>query len=269
MSGARRLKSMVATSVIRPASNTGSEGVITIPSDTKVNMPGNILQVKQTVFPGQFTHAAGRYYQEVEGLRANLTPKFANSSVLISAHIQVSSEYWYVTTLLGRDKPGQTIGTNIEDPNRYGIQFNGSRFWYDQLDTSVPQTYFAGSGQKSLNRQYGAPYSFGDNESTRLGATTAHNKYYGTSTGANAHYGFSISSMTFMDYPNTTNECRYKIFIKGYNDLYQVYVNRSHLWQNTSNYDATPISTITLMEVGGNTNPAMDATSYLNTDLGD
>lgn len=268
MSGARRLKSMVATSVIRPASNTGSEGVITIPSDTKVNMPGNILQVKQTVFPGQFSHAAGRYYQEVEGLRANLTPKFANSSILICAHIQVSSEYWYINTLIGRDIPGQTIGTSIEDPNRYGIQSNGSKFFFDQLDTSVTQSLDGDGEEKALYRQYGAPYSFGDNESTRLGVTMAYNKYVATAL-ANAHYHMAISSMTFMDYPNTTNECRYKLFLKGYDNLYTVYVNRNHGFQNAAQYDALPISTITLMEVGGNTNPTQAATAYLYTDLGD
>lgn len=265
---ARRNKSMIATSVIRPASNTGTEGVITIPSDTKVNMPGNILQVNQTVFSGQFSHTTGRYYQEVEGLRANLTPKFANSSVLICAHLTVGSEYWYINTLIGRDTPGQTIGTSIEDPNRYGIQNNGTKFFYDQTDTSVPQSFAPTGDQKGLYRQYGAPYAFGDQVSSRLGATMSYNKYMATS-GTNAHYHMAVSSMTFMDYPNTTEECRYKFFLRGFDNSYTVYVNRNHIWQNNANYDALPISTITLMEVGGNTNPTQDATSYLSTDLGD
>lgn len=264
----RRNKSMVVTGVLRPASNTGTEGVITIPSDTKVQMAGNILQVKQTVFPGQFSHATGRYYQEVEGLRANLTPKFANSSVLVCAHIHVSSEYWYIISLIGRDTPGQSIGTSIEEPNRYGIQNNGSKFFYDQTDTSVPQSFAETGAQKALYRQYGAPYDFGDQVSTRLGATMAYNKYVATSA-ANAHYHMATQSITFMDYPNTTEECRYKFFIKGYSDSYQVYVNRNHVWQNAAAYDALPISSITLMEIGGNTNPTQNSASYYYENLAD
>ena len=115
---ARRNNSMIVSGVLRPASNTGTEGVITIPSDTKVQMAGNILQVKQTVFPGQFAHDTGRYYQEVEGLRANITPKFANSSILVCAHVHVSSEYWYCNALIGRDTPGPVSYTHLTLPTK-------------------------------------------------------------------------------------------------------------------------------------------------------
>ena len=265
---ARRNNSMIVSGVLRPASNTGTEGVITIPSDTKVQMAGNILQIKQTVFPGQFAHDTGRYYQEVEGLRANLTPKFANSSVLVCAHMHVGSEYWYITSLIGRDTPGQSIGTSIEEPNRYGIQSNGSKFFRDQTDTAVPQSFSETGGQKSLYRQYGAPYGFGDQVSNRLGATMAYNKYVATS-GANADYHMATESITFMDYPNTTEECRYKVYLRGYDDSFQVYVNRTHGFQNQAAYDALPISSITLMEIGGNTNPTQFHAAYIYETLGD
>jgi len=39
--------------------------------------------------------------------------------------------------------------------------------------------------------------------------------------------------------------------IGGYNDSYPIYVNRSNRWQDTSTYDGTPISTITLFEISG------------------
>lgn len=265
---ARRNNSMIVSGVLRPASNTGTEGVITIPSDTKVQMAGNILQVKQTVFPGQFAHDTGRYYQEVEGLRANLTPKFANSSVLVCAHIHVGSDYWYINSLVGRDTPGQSIGSNIEEPNRYGIQSNGSKFFRDQTDTAVPQSFSETGGQKALYRQYGAPYDFGDQVSTRLGATMAYNKYVATS-GTNADYHVATQSITFMDYPNTTEELRYKVHVRGYDNSFPVYVNRNHAFQNASTYDALPISSITLMEIGGNTNPTQFHASYIYETLGD
>ena len=96
----------------------------------------------------------------------------------------------------------------------------------------------------------------------------AYNKYVATS-GANAYYHMATESITFMDYPNTTEECRYKVYLRGYDDSFQVYVNRTHGFQNAATYDALPISSITLMEIGGNTNPTQFHAGYTGATLGD
>ncbi|MDQ1343974.1 MAG: hypothetical protein QG650_694 [Patescibacteria group bacterium] len=54
-----------------------------------------------------------------------------------------------------------------------------------------------------------------------------------------------------MDSPTTTAPVTYEVQMAAYSG-YSVYLNRSPAWQNAaaSGYDATPVSTITAMEIG-------------------
>jgi hypothetical protein len=54
-----------------------------------------------------------------------------------------------------------------------------------------------------------------------------------------------------MDSPATTSPVTYQVQMAAYNGQ-TVYLNRSALWQNggtSGGYDATPVSTITAMEI--------------------
>ena len=53
-----------------------------------------------------------------------------------------------------------------------------------------------------------------------------------------------------LDSPATTNAIQYSIDIGGYSTSYAVYVNRSHQDTDATTYYGTPISTVTLMEIG-------------------
>ena len=54
-----------------------------------------------------------------------------------------------------------------------------------------------------------------------------------------------------LDSPNTTSAIQYSIDIGGYNTSYAVYVNRNHSDTDQSTYIGSPISTVTLTEIGG------------------
>ena len=76
-----------------------------------------------------------------------------------------------------------------------------------------------------------------------------------TSTGRINMYGFNAYSMmqfsgVHYDSPASTSALTYQIALGGYSGSPIVYVNRSETWQVLANdYDSTPVSTLTLMEV--------------------
>jgi hypothetical protein len=59
---------------------------------------------------------------------------------------------------------------------------------------------------------------------------------------------FSMSGLYF-DSPESTSALTYRIEIGGYTTSFPVYINRNHIYSNVAQYDATPISTMTLWEV--------------------
>ena len=70
--------------------------------------------------------------------------------------------------------------------------------------------------------------------------------------GANssAPYDMTGYPVEHLDSPNTTSAIQYSIDIGGYNTSYAVYVNRSHNDTDQTTYYGTPISTVTLTEIG-------------------
>ena len=78
-----------------------------------------------------------------------------------------------------------------------------------------------------------------------------------TSTGRINMYSFNTYSMmqfsgVHYDSPASTSALTYQIELGGYSGSPIVYVNRSETFQNdANNYDSTPVSTLTLMEVSG------------------
>ena len=86
-------------------------------------------------------------------------------------------------------------------------------------------------------------------EGNRSRATSYRNQYLGNPSDT---YGITLHHNKFLDSPNTTSLVTYKIQCAGYSGS-AVYVNRSKLFQNggAGDYDAIPLSTITLIEFGG------------------
>jgi hypothetical protein len=53
----------------------------------------------------------------------------------------------------------------------------------------------------------------------------------------------------YLDSPASTSAVTYGIDIGGYSLSFSNYINRNAAYQNFADYDATPISTMTLMEI--------------------
>lgn len=72
---------------------------------------------------------------------------------------------------------------------------------------------------------------------------------YSTDTTSGQYQMVSFSGVHY-DSPASTSSLTYQIELGGYTGAPVVYVNRSEFWQNQANdYDSTPVSTLTLMEV--------------------
>jgi hypothetical protein len=72
--------------------------------------------------------------------------------------------------------------------------------------------------------------------------------YYDGASGPNVYMLAYMNGM-YLDAPGSTSTQTYEIDIGGYTTSYTVYVNRSEAYQNAADYDATPISTLTVMEI--------------------
>ena len=81
-------------------------------------------------------------------------------------------------------------------------------------------------------------------EGSRTAATFYHNSYDAVG------YSCIRAGGMYLDSPASTSSLSYTVGIKDYS-VYTAYVNRSHAYQNTSDFDHNTISTITLMEVSG------------------
>lgn len=98
---------------------------------------------------------------------------------------------------------------------------------------------------KGLVKRNGTPIGIGDQAGSRPRASFAGGPYAG---GSNEAYSMSQIAFNFLDSPASTSSCTYTVEAANYSTL-TVFVNRSYYWQNTTDYDGTPSSTITVMEI--------------------
>lgn len=64
-------------------------------------------------------------------------------------------------------------------------------------------------------------------------------------------YDMAGMPVEYLDSPATTSSVEYSLDIGGYSTSYTVYINRGHDDNDGTGYDGTPMSTMTLMEIGG------------------
>ena len=156
-------------------------------------------------------------------------------------------------------KTSTFVGTSVSDSGGYFIDVTGlSASITPLLATSkilIMTTLFVGVTTVSagyqqayrLKRTIGASTTFpivGDAEGGRPRATGRINMY-GTNT-----YFMSMQGGVHHDSPATTSAITYQVQIGGYAGSPIVYLNRSETFQVLAgDYDAVPVSTITLMEI--------------------
>lgn len=110
-------------------------------------------------------------------------------------------------------------------------------------------TGFTAYQVKGRLKRNGNPIGIGDANGVRPRLTFYGNTYTTSPATAN-QYHVIVQAGQYLDSPSSVSELTYNFDIGSY-ATNTVYVNRSHLWQNTTDYDGTPISSITLMEVAG------------------
>jgi hypothetical protein len=102
---------MVATLKVNQIESVNGNSDISIPAGTRIVgtdagsivSPGGVVQVVQTVFKSTFSTSAGPSFAEVTGMRTDITPKFADSKILIRVGLCIASQYWQVRGRLLRD----------------------------------------------------------------------------------------------------------------------------------------------------------------------
>jgi len=90
------------------------------------------------------------------------------------------------------------------------------------------------------------PLALGDANGVKTQGTLSLSSYSGSTT--NDAYQLVPFVITNLDSPSTTSPTTYKIQIATYAS-FAAYINRSHNWQNTTEYDGTMSSSIAAMEV--------------------
>jgi hypothetical protein len=98
---------------------------------------------------------------------------------------------------------------------------------------------------KGLVKRNGIIMVQGDAYGSRPRTTFAGGPYAG---GSNEAYSMSQIAFNYLDSPGITTPCTYTVEAANYTTN-TIYVNRSHQWQNTTDYDGVPVSTITAMEI--------------------
>ena len=93
----------------------------------------------------------------------------------------------------------------------------------------------------------GTKLYFGDADGNRPRVTKAVTTYDGTNTGAFQQVPLQIH---YLDSPATTSEVTYDLRLASYSTNSWSF-NRSHVNQNTSEYDGKPASSMILMEISG------------------
>lgn len=107
----------------------------------------------------------------------------------------------------------------------------------------------AGGGYQQHFRikRNGIPIILGAGEGGRPTSTGRINVYGDVTS---AQYKMTSFNGVHYDSPSSTSTLTYQIALGAYSSYPIVYVNRPETWQNSANdYDSTPVSTLTLMEV--------------------
>jgi len=96
-------------------------------------------------------------------------------------------------------------------------------------------------------KRNGTPVILGTSEGGRPTSTGRINQY---NSDTDIQYRMSMLSGVHYDSPGSSSSLTYQIELGGYTSSPVIFVNRPSTWQALANdYDSTPVSTLTLMEV--------------------
>ena len=110
----------------------------------------------------------------------------------------------------------------------------------------VGQQYYQAKGRILRDS---TPIGLGDARGNRPQSTWTMISYDAGASNAYTIYLMRSVDFEFLDSPATTNEIIYSLDMGGYSTSIGVYLNRDYSDANDTRYNATPISTLTLMEI--------------------
>jgi hypothetical protein len=93
------------------------------------------------------------------------------------------------------------------------------------------------------------PIGIGDARGVRPQSTWTSITYDSGASNAYTIYNLRSVDFEFLDSPATTSEIIYSLDMGGYSTSISVHLNRDHNDSDGTSYNATPISTLTLMEI--------------------
>ena len=140
----------------------------------------------------------GNLWYDASGFLATITPKFADSKILLMCTLNWSSQYW------------EHAGRFTRNGTAIGI---GGR----------PSPYSASAPQAGFCNNKGMIHDNGRNN-------------------------VCTSGYTFLDSPGTTSAVTYQLQVSGYAGN-NVNINRSHYYSDGTDYDASTVSSLILMEI--------------------
>ena len=162
-----------------------------------VQIPGHILQVKQTVSKDTFSTDVGPNFVEVTGLRCNITPASTSSKILIRLNLSFANQYYSSRGRLLKDVSAITgaLGNQVGSRTpatfsyiKYGGGTAGSQ--YDMTHISVE---YLDSPSTTSAVQYGVEVG-GYNTSYTVYVNRNHNYANGST-----YHACQISSITIME----------------------------------------------------------------------
>ncbi len=150
-------------------------------------------------------------------------------------------------------------GTSVQTGTGYYIDVTGLSASITPSSTSnrililtnmyIGKTTAASSYQQHFRiKRNGTPIILGAGEGGRPTSTGRIN-HYSTDTTSGQYQMFQFNGVHY-DTPGSLSALTYQIELGGYSGSPVIFVNRSATWQAQANdYDSTPVSTLTLMEV--------------------
>jgi hypothetical protein len=204
-----------------------------------------------------FANAAERARLDSSG---NFKLSTAGTKILNSSGNPILQQTGSILQVVHTQKTNSFSGTSTQTGSGFYIDVTGLSATITPTSTNskililtnmyIGKTTAGGGGYQQHFRikRNGTAIILGDGEGGRPTSTGRINTYSTDTT--SGQYQMTMFSGVHYDSPASTSALTYQIALGGYTASPVVYVNRSETWQNSANdYDSTPVSTLTLMEV--------------------
>jgi hypothetical protein len=208
------------------------------------------------------TQSAGPVFAEAARIDSsgNFKLSVAGTKILNSSGNPILQQTGSILQVVHTQKTNSFSGTSTQTGSGFYIDVTGLSATITPTSTNskililtnmyIGKTTAGGGGYQQHFRikRNGTAIILGDGEGGRPTSTGRINTYSTDTT--SGQYQMTMFSGVHYDSPASTSALTYQIALGGYTVSPVVYVNRSETWQNLANdYDSTPVSTLTLMEV--------------------